>query len=364
MDLYSVLWLEKSASKDDIKKAYRKLAMKYHPDRNKWDKESEAKFKEVNQAYSVLSDDAKRKQYDTFWTTWQSGWFWGGFQADVDISDIFESFFGWGFWWWNRGRRSSSQRWEDIEQTLEIDLKTSIYWGKEKISFFIMDSCKDCKWVWWKDKTTCSKCNGSWHVTYTKQSIFGVIQQSGVCDKCGWSWEEFREVCKTCDWAKRVKVKKDLDLDIPAWIDHGMIIKLEWEANAWIWTEVSWDLYIRFSVKLEEKGLKRRKSDLFYDLEIDLLEAVMGTEKEINIPVLWKRTIIIKSWTQPWDVLKLSWDGVVSINSDTKWDLYITLKVKVPKKLNKKEKELYLDLAKEKKLNVNNHKWIFEKIFG
>lgn len=365
MDLYSVLWVEKTATKDEIKKAYRKLAMQYHPDRTAWDKEMEKKFKEVNEAYQVLSDDSKRSQYDRFGSVWgSSGFGWAWFQADVDLWDIFESFFGGWFGGQTRSKKSGVQRWEDIEKLLEIDLKTSIYGWKEKITITKMDTCSECNWEWGSGKKSCSQCNGSGYVTYTKQSIFGVIQQTWVCDKCNWTWEEFEKICEICRGQKRVQVKKDIDLDIPAWIDHGMIIKLEWEGNAWIWTKASWDLYIKFKVSLEEKGLKRRWVDLYYDLEIDVLEAILGTKKEISIPVIGKRTIEIVAWTQTWTVMKISWDGVKYIDKDAKWDLFITLNVKIPKKLGKKEKELYLEIAKEKKINVNNEKGIFEKLFG
>lgn len=366
MDLYSVLWVEKGASKEEIKKAYRKLAMQYHPDRTNGDKDSETKFKEINTAYWVLSDDAKRKQYDTYGSVWGNSGFWGTwwFNVDVDLWDIFESFFGGGFWGQTRSKRSWAQRGEDIEKILEIDLKTSIYGWKQKITITKMDTCGECKWEWGSGKRTCSQCGGSGYMTYTKQSIFGVIQQTGTCDKCSWTGEEFEKVCDICRWQKRVQSKKDIDLDIPAWIDNGMIIKLEWEGNAWVWTKASGDLYIKFRVITEEKWLKRKWSDLYYDLEIDVLEAILWTKKEVNIPVIWKRIIDISAWVQADTVLKLSWDGVKYIDRDSKWDLYITLNVKIPKKLGKKEKELYLEIAREKKINVVNEKGIFEKIFG
>ena len=143
-----------------------------------------------------------------------------------------------------------------------------------------------------------------------------------------------------------------------------MVIKLEWEWNDGVWTKQSGSLYLKFRVKLEEKWLKRKASDLFYEIEIDTVEAVLWTKKDINIPVIWKRSIDIKSWTQSWDILEISWDGVKHIDSDWKWSLYITVTIKIPKKLSKKEKELYLEIAAEKKINVNNNKWIFEKMFG
>ncbi len=369
MDLYKVLELEKNASKDDIKKAYRRLAMKYHPDRNAWDKDAEKKFKEINEAYSTLSDDAKRKQYDMFGTAWWAAWggnpFWWWFgwaQVDVDLWDIFESFFG-GWMWWAWRKKQTTFKWEDLEHLLNIDLKTSIYWGKEKISFNKKETCAKCDWEWGSWKTTCSKCNGRWQITYTSQSMFGTIQQTGVCDQCSGSWETFSSMCSSCHWEKRKVVKKEIEVDIPAWIDNGMIIKMTGEWNNWVWTKAHWDLYIKFGVKLEEKWLKRDWVNLYYDLEIDVIEAILWTKKEINIPIIWKRNIEIKAWTSHWTTLKIPWDWVKHIDSESKWDLFINLSLKIPKKLAKKERELYEEIAKEKKINVNTG-WVFKKMFG
>lgn len=369
MDLYSVLEIDKWASKEEIKKAYRKLAMKYHPDRNAWDKEAEAKFKQVNEAYSTLSDDSKRQQYDMFGSTWGTaggwnpfwGWFWGQ-QVDVDLWDIFESFFG-GWASWNSRKRRTEFAGEDLEQHLNIDLKTSIYWWKEKIKFHKKETCAKCDWEWGSGKTTCSKCNGRWQVTHATQSIFGMVQQTVTCDACSWTWETFKETCSSCNWEKRKTIKKEIEIDIPAWIDNWMIIKMTGEWNDGVWTKASWDLYIKFSVKLEEKWLKREWVNLYYDLEIELVEAVLWTTKEINIPIIWKRKIDIKAWSSHWDIIKKSWDWVKHIDSDAKWDLIIKLSIKVPKKLSKKERELYEEIAKEKKLNVNKW-WVFQKLFG
>lgn len=360
MDLYSVLEIDKTAAKEDIKKAYRKLAMKYHPDRNSWDKEAEKKFKEINEAYSVLSDDNKRKQYDMFGSTWGNQFGWGWAWMDVDLWDIFESF----FWWAGRSsrRRKTEFRWEDLEYNLNIDLKTSILGGKEKISFNKKETCHTCSWDGWSGKKTCSKCNGHWQVTHSTQSMFGMIQQTVTCDKCSWSGEEFENICSDCKWDKRKLIKKELDIDIPAWIDNWMIIKITGEWSDGIWTNASWDLYIKFIVKTEEKWLTRDWVDLNYNLEIEIVEAVLWTTKEVNIPILWKRKIEIKPWTSHWSVIKISWDWIKHIDSDKKWNLLIDINIKIPKKLGKTEKNLYEEIAKERKINVNSW-WVFEKIF-
>lgn len=365
MDLYSILWVERTCTKEEVKKSYRKLAMQYHPDRNGGDKEAENKFKEINMAYEILSDDDKRRQYDTFWTTssnqnpfswWFSGW------VNVDLNDIFESFFSWWFGGNSSRRRTREFRWEDIELSINIDLKTSILWWKEKIKFNKKEACTACNQEWGTGKKTCSKCNWKWQVTYSSQSFFWVIQQTATCDECGGTWEVFEHICTECNWEKRVLIKKELEIDIPAGIDDNMVIKMTWEWNDWVGTKAKWDLFIRFNVELEEKWLKRDWTDLYYEIEIELVQAVLWVNKEINIPILGKRIIEIKAWIESGSIIKLAQDWVKYIDRDKKWDLFIKVNIKIPKKLSKKERELYEEIAKENKIEVNK-KWVINKIF-
>ena len=364
-DYYEILGLAKTASEDEIKKAYRKLAMQYHPDRTGGDKEAEAKFKEVNEAYSVLSDSQKKQQYDTYGSVWGNAGFWGfsgGFSAD-DLGDIFSSFFGGGFSG-NGRQKNQSRRGEDLEYDLHIDLKTSMYGGKQTIEFHKRSTCNHCSGDGGSGKKTCSKCNGRWQVTFTAQSPFGVIQQTRTCPECNGSGEIFEHICSECQGEKRTMEKKRMEVDIPAGIDDGMVIKLTGEGNAGVGTSSKGDLYIRFHVQNEEKWLTRDGIDLHYELEIDLVEAVLGTKKEIQIPILGKRNITIEAGTGMESILKIPGDGVKEVQRDHKGDLYLHIQIPIPKKLSKRERELYEEIAKEKKLNVNNKKGVFEKLFG
>ncbi len=362
-DYYATLWLEKWASKDDIKKAYRKLAMQYHPDRNQWDKASEEKFKQLGEAYAVLSDDGKRQQYDRFGSTggWWNPFGWGWFTADMDFGDIFESFFGWGGGW---SRPQTEQRWEDLEYYIDIDLKTSIYGWKQDITFNKKETCDTCDWEGGKWKQNCGTCAGRWRVNQTRQTVFWVMQSAVVCPNCSWAGETLEQTCDTCEGRKRNTIEKTINLDIPAGIDDGMVIKMQWEWNDGIGTKSTWNLYVKFRVPGEEKWLKRDGVHLFYDVEIDVIEAILWAKREIKIPILWKREISIAPGTGPDTTLKLSGDGVKHIDSDSKWDLYIHLDIKMPKKLSKKERELYEQIAKEKKIDVLDKKGIMWKIFG
>lgn len=365
-DYYDILWIERSADEATIKKSYRKLAMQYHPDRTGWDKAAEIKFKEVNEAYSVLSDASKKQQYDTYGSVggW-SGWFGGGGFGWDDISDIFNSFFGGGFS--SGGSRSQARRetrGEDLEYDIHIDLKTSIYGGKDVLEFNKREACGSCDGVGWSGKKTCNTCKGRWQVTYTSQSPFGVIQQTRSCPDCNGSGESFEEVCSDCRGEKRKLIKQKLNLDIPAGIDEGMVIKMTWEGNAGVGTKASWDLYVRFHVQTTEKWLTRDGVDLHFDLEVHLMEAILGTKKEINIPILGKRNIKIDAGTQHDSIIKIAWDGVKHIDRDAKGDLFIHIFVPIPKKLSKTDREQYEVIAKQNKINVNSQKWVFEKLFG
>ena len=343
MDLYGILGIEKNANKDEIKKAYRKQAMKYHPDRNSGDKEAESKFKEVNEAYSTLSDDSKRQQYDMYGSAWWAagwnpfgGWFWGSAQG-ADFWDIFESFFGWARNGGSRQRRTEYKG-EDLEYNLNIDLKTSIYGTNETIEFKKRESCGTCNGDGWSGKTTCTKCNGHGQVTQTSQSIFGTIQQTVTCDQCSGSGESFKDICNDCHGEKRKVVKKKIDIEIPAWIDNGMIIKMTGEWNDGVGTKQCGDLYIKFTIPSEEKGLERDGVNLYYTIEVDVIEAILGTNKDFVLPIIGKRNIEIKSGTSHGTIIKINNDGVKHIDSEEKWDLIITVNIKIPKKLSKKER--------------------------
>lgn len=366
-DFYEVLGVSKSASEDEIKKAYRKLAMQYHPDRNPGNHEAEAKFKEISEAYGTLSDSGKRQQYDMFGSAGGAsgfGGFWGGgFQAE-DISDIFSSFFGGGFSWGTSRQTRREQRGEDLEYDMHIDLKTSIYGGKDTIEFHKRESCTHCEWQGGSGKKSCETCRGRGQVTYTSQSPFWVIQQTRTCPDCKGSGETFEHICSECQGEKRKLIKKKIEVSIPAGIDDQMVIKLEGEGNDWIGTKASGDLYIRFHVQTQEKWLERDGMDLHFELELDLVEAVLGTKKEVQIPILWKRTVSIESGTQSGSIIKIPWDGVKHVQRDNKGDLHLHISIEIPKKLGKRERELFEEIAKEKKINVNSKKWVFEKLFG
>lgn len=367
---YDILWVQKNATDEELKKAYRKLAMQYHPDRTGWDKESEAKFKKVNEAYSVLSDSKKRANYDRFWSAEWFGWWWfSGWWYDMnfdfsDLGDIFEWIFGGWFSWGSRRRDTGPKKWENIEIEIKVDLTQSYSWWKKKIKFKKKIICDGCSWSWakaWTNPKTCTTCSWTWKVRRATQTIFGYMEQTWVCPDCNWNWTIIEHKCEKCNWQKRIIIEVEKEIDIPAWIDNGMSIKFREEWHEWLGGK--WDLYIIFSVTNHFEWLSRDWANLYYELEIDPIEAIVWTKKKIKLPIIWERIIEITSWTQYWKVIKLKNDWLSHIGKETKWDLYITLKIKIPTNLSKREKELYSELAKEKEIEIHDHKWFFGKLF-
>ncbi|EKE26880.1 MAG: hypothetical protein ACD_4C00133G0008 [uncultured bacterium (gcode 4)] len=369
---YDILGISKDASSDEIKKAYRKKAMESHPDRHGWDKEKEAQFKKVNEAYSTLSDSQKKAHYDRFWTTEWMWWFWWQgfwgqwFDMNFDISDIFESFFGGGGFAGWQTKRKKNESWEDVEVELKLDFSEAILWTKKKISYDKIIICSECHWNWakkWHEPKTCNVCNWGWYVKKRTQSFFGVVEQTVVCSHCNWTWEIIDQKCEKCHWNKRIISKVEKEIEVPAGIDDGMSLKLKWEWSEWInWK--NWDLYVTFKVSSKMEWLKRDWINLYFDLIIDPVEAVLWSKRKIKFPILWDRVIEIKTWTQSWETLKFKWDWVKDVSRDAKWDLFIKIEIKTPTHLSKKERELYEQIAKEKWIDFPDSKWIFWKIFN
>lgn len=312
-EFYSILEVAREASADEIKKAYRKKAMEYHPDRHGGDKEKEKLFKEVNEAYSTLSDAQKKAHYDRFGSVDMGGGFGGGqggFHTNMDFSDIFESFFGGGFQGGGARRRSSGVEGEDIEIRVKLDFAEAMSGLKKTISYTRKVVCSECIGTGAKKGTEpkeCPQCHGAGQVRRRTQTIFGVMEQTGICDQCHGTGKFITEKCAKCQGERRETRKTEKEIDIPAGIDDGMTIKVRGEGNDGIGSKAG-DLYITFSIPESIDGLTREDMNLFYTIEIDPVEAILGMKKTLKLPVLGERTVEIKAGTQHGEIFKFKGD--------------------------------------------------------
>lgn len=363
-EYYSILEIERTATSDEIKKAYRKKAMELHPDRHGGDKQKESEFKRLNEAYSVLSDDQKKAHYDRFGSMDGHGWGFGGwgFQwgFDVDIGDIFSSFFGGWFPWWSRWREKK-QIWDDIEIEMKVSLEDAYKGTNRKIIFSKNSLCHHCSWKGWKTHT-CETCRGAWQVRERVQTVFGVMEQARPCHTCKWTGEKIVEKCDHChgQWYLEERVEKTVD--VPAWIENWMSIKMRDEGHGG--RDGNGDLYIAFIVPEKEGWLTRDGANLHYTYQISPAHAALWNQDTLDIPILGKKTITVKSGTQPWANIIFRNEWVSRLDrKGTKWDFIIHIEVVIPTKLSKDEESLYdalLQIESWKKMK----KWWLDGFFS
>lgn len=361
-DYYDILGVQRGASDQEIKKAFRKMAQKYHPDRNSGDKEAENKFKQVNEAYEVLSDKQKRSRYDQYGSDGQDfGSGFGGQGFDFSsfqgggFADIFESFFGGGGR--SSGPKSRSKRGNDIETDITISFKESIFGVEKELEITKPDTCTHCKGHGAEPGTKinqCGTCGGSGVVNQIRQTILGQISTSVVCSSCNGEGRIPEKKCGTCHGSGRERQTSKVKIRIPAGIDENSTIRVSGKGEAGQNGGTHGDLYIHISVKKDEE-FTRKGSDIFSDLKIDLLQAVMGDEVDVNT-VYGKVKLKIPAGTQSNKTFKISDYGIKPVNASRKGHHFVNVVVEIPTKLSKKEKELYIQLAELKGLKVKQNK--------
>ena len=352
-DYYSILGIERNASADEIKKAYRKKAMESHPDRHWGDSEKETEFKSINEAYAVLSDAQKKARYDQFGSAeGGNGGFggMGGFDfGDINVEDIFSSVFGnMGFGWGRQQRRDDGG--EDIQKEVHISFAESFSGVKKEIHFEKMIHCETCHGHGTKDgkePKKCNTCHGSGYVTRATRSIFGMMQQTVVCDECSGEWVKIEDPCKECHGKRRVKKKTEQIVEIPAGIDDGMTLRMTGEWNAGKHT--AGDLYITCHVDQSQENLARQGNNIQTVLHISPAEAAIGVHKKIKFPLIGEREVRIAAGTQHGKKLQISNDGMPLLGKKWRGDLIITLEILIPGKLSKEEKKLYTELLEKEK---------------
>ena len=354
-DYYEVLGVEKTASEAEIKSAYKKMAIKYHPDRNPGDQEAEAKFKEAAEAYEVLHDPQKRQRYDQFGHEGLNG-AGSGFNMDMDLNDIFSMFgdifggrgFG-GFGGGGGGRAAKPQfRGRDQRLKVELDLNEIVSGTKKKFKLRKDVTCTHCHGTGSADGTTstCPGCNGSGVVIKTQQSIFGMMQSQSVCPQCHGEGSIIQNKCPQCHGEGIVMGEEVIEVEFPAGLAEGMVLTDPGKGGAGRHNGVNGDLQIIIKEKKHE-SLLRDGNDLVYNLLLSVPQAVLGGSVEVPT-VDGKAKINIATGTQPGTVLRLRGKGIPEVqgyNKGQRGDEVINVSVYIPETLSKEEKDMMVKFS-------------------
>lgn len=347
-DYYEVLGVDKSVSDDELKKAYRKAAKKYHPDLNPGDKEAEQKFKEVNEAYEVLSDKEKRARYDQFGHAGVdpnygagTGGYSGGFTGDFgDLGDIFSSFFGGGFGGGRQSNPNAPRRGNDTAAAVNLSFEEAAKGCRKTVKVTKIDNCKECGGSGAEKGSTpktCPVCHGTGQVSATQRTPFGVMQTQKVCDNCHGRGKIIDKPCHTCAGKGRIRHTVEQTVDIPAGIDDGQVINLRGGGDAGANGGPAGDLRINVNVR-PHPIFERNGYDVYCEIPITFAQAALGDE--IVVPTLdGKVKFTIHEGTQPGDEFKLRGKGIQRLNYAGKGDEYVKITVEVPRDLSKAQKD-------------------------
>ncbi len=377
-DYYEVLGVDKSASADEIKKAYRKLAIKYHPDKNPGNKEAEEKFKEAAEAYSVLSDADKKAKYDQFGHAGVDGAgpdFSGGFGNLNDIlNDLFGGAFGGGFGGGFGGfggfgggqRRERVYRGRDIRVRVKLTLEEIAKGVEKEISIEKNVPCPDCGGRGARNSSdikTCPACNGTGQVQRVVNSFLGQTVTYSTCQQCGGEGKIISNPCHTCNGTGLVRQRETIKVKIPAGVEAGMQMTVQGEGHAAKNNGINGDLLVVIEEQ-EHPDFRREGSNLFYTKVISVVDAMLGCE--VEIPCLdGKQKIKVEPGTQSGTVTRLRGKGLPSVNSYGTGDLYVKIAVWIPKKLTKEEKALFESMRHNESFKPNptkEDKSFFEKL--
>jgi len=366
-DYYEILGVSKDASTDDVKKAYKELVKKWHPDLHPDNKsEAEQKFKEIHEAYEVLSDPQKRAQYDRFGYVGQPQENVYGSQSQQGnpfnqqdlfggFEDIFSVFFG-------QGRTAEENqtrniRGEDIYLTIQIETKDVLYGTEKEVEYTRYETCQACHGTGAKDGTafkTCPKCHGTGVIRVQQRTFFGVMSTQTTCDMCGGTGKIITEKCPVCGGRGRVTAKKKIKVKIPAGVEDGGRLRIPNGGHAGENAGPYGDLFVILRVK-EIPGIKREGRDAYSEVNIDFAQATLGTEIEID-GLEGKETLSIPAGTQPNTILKLRGKGFPYPNGGARGDHIVKVNVLIPKRISKEQEELLRKYADLTHTGVNEKK--------
>ncbi len=344
-DYYEVLGVAKGASDDEIKKAYRQLAKKYHPDMNPGNKEAEAKFKEASEAYAILSDQDKRRQYDQFGhAAFEQGGGTGGFDFNMgDMGDIFGDIFGDLFGGGRRQRTSNGpMKGANLRTGIRITFEEAVFGTEKELELNLKDPCERCHGTGAKPGTTvesCKKCGGTGQTTVTQQSLFGVVRRVQACSDCGGTGKIIREKCPDCYGSGFITKKKKIQVSVPAGIDDGQSIRIREKGEPGVNGGERGDLLVEVAVS-SHPIFQREGFDIYSSAPLPFTTAALGGDVRISTvdgDVLYT----VKPGTQTDTKVRLRGKGVPSLrNSQVRGDHYVNLIVQVPTKLTNEQKEL------------------------
>ena len=346
-DYYDLLGVHRGASDEDIKKAFRKLAMEYHPDRNKRDGAAE-KFKEINEAYQVLSDSQKRSAYDRYGHAGVSGnggaRGFEGFDNFAGFGDIFDTFFGGG----TRTRPNAPRRGADLKYALTIDLEDTAFGVEKEISLERIETCSGChgsRSAPGSSPSICPNCNGSGEVRRAHESVFGHFVQVVPCSVCRGEGRSITDPCDTCRGSGRERRSRTLEVAIPAGVEDGLQIRLRGEGEAGHNGGSPGDLYVLLRVRRHEV-FDREGNDILYTLPLNMAQAALGAKMTVPTITGEEADLEIPAGTQTRALFRLKNLGIPYIRSSRKGDLIVTVDVKTPKKLTEEQRVLFEELSR------------------
>ncbi|HWP95535.1 MAG TPA: molecular chaperone DnaJ [Syntrophomonadaceae bacterium] len=369
-DFYEVLGISRDAAPEEIKKAYRQKARKFHPDVNRDDPQAADKFKEICDAYEVLSDSQKREMYDRFGHDAfdpTRGGGPGGFNGGVDFGDmgggfgdIFDLIFGGGMG--GGRRRTGPQKGADREARLEINFEDAVFGIEKEIEISRVEACDHCKGSGAEPGSkvnTCSTCNGSGQTRVVQSTPFGRFETVRPCNHCRGEGKVIEKPCSSCRGTGKVKKARKIEIRIPAGVDSGARLRIQSEGEIGQHGGPAGDLYITMLVK-PHPVFKREGYTLVTTLEVDFVQASLGADLEMSLLGGDSHSVHIPEGTQPGDIITIKGKGVPHLQSSRQGDLKVMVKVKIPTRLNKRQKELLAEFHREQE-EKNTKKGLFDK---